>query len=105
MIGVVLPVLPTTPFLLLAAYCFAQSSDRWHAWLLNNKYFGGLIQSWETNRCISKQTKIVALTSMFLVGGVSAWFAIEATGLRVMVFVLMLAGATVVLRIPTCTND
>ena len=54
-VGIVLPVLPTTPFLLLAAGCFAQSSERWHAWLINTRLFGGLIRDWEEHRCIARQ--------------------------------------------------
>ena len=45
--GALLPVLPTTPFLILAASCFAKSSDKWYRWLLNNKQFGPAIRDWE----------------------------------------------------------
>jgi uncharacterized protein len=60
-IGIVLPILPTTPFMLLAAACFAKSSPRFHGWLLNNKVFGSIIKNWQTERYIEKKTKIRAL--------------------------------------------
>ena len=105
-IGAVLPVLPTTPFLLVAAACFAQSSERWLQWLLNNRYAGPLIRDWETNRCFSLRTKIVAISSMTVVGGLSVWLALEDTLHRLMTGALMLTGAIVVLSLPTCpTTD
>ena len=48
--GIVLPILPTTPFILLAAWCFARSSERWHQRLLASELFGPIIDNWERNR-------------------------------------------------------
>jgi len=61
MIGALLPVLPTTPFLLLALTCFANSSPRFHKILLNNRWFGNDLQQWEENRSIARGTKIKAM--------------------------------------------
>ena len=91
--GAVLPVLPTTPFLLLAAACFARSSERWHQWLLTNRFTGPVIESWETNRCISRRTKAVAISSMAVVGGLSVWLALDVTWQRVTAIGLMAIGA------------
>ncbi|WP_232819297.1 YbaN family protein [Saccharospirillum mangrovi] len=60
-LGVVLPVLPTTPFMLLAAVCFARTSPRFHRWLLSSKLFGPLIDNWQRERYIEKRSKRVAL--------------------------------------------
>lgn len=60
-VGVVMPVLPTTPFLLLAAACFARSSPRFHRWLLSTKLFGPLIENWYQERYIEKRAKRIAL--------------------------------------------
>ena len=56
-IGIVLPLLPTTPFLLLAAWCFARSSHSFHTWLVTHKYFGKFIFDWEQHRGISRKNK------------------------------------------------
>ena len=74
LLGVVLPVLPTTPFLLLAAACFARSSPRLHGWLLNHRTFGPPIRNWEENGAISRRAKRLAVGTMaaVLVGSVTA---------------------------------
>ena len=73
-LGVVLPVLPTTPFLLLAAGCFAKSSPRLHGWLLSHPTFGPPIRNWQENGAISRRAKRLAVGSMaaVLVGSVAA---------------------------------
>lgn len=62
--GAVLPLLPTTPFILLAAYCFAKSSPRLHGWLVNHRLFGPLIENWERNGAIDKRSKAIAVAMM-----------------------------------------
>lgn len=101
-IGIPMPVLPTTPFLLLAAWCFARSSERWHQWLLTNKTFGPVISNWEKRRCISLRTKIIAISSMVVLGGSSVAFAIHDGTFQLIALGLMLVGAVVVLQLDTC---
>lgn len=60
-VGAVLPVLPTTPFLLLALACFANSSPRFHKLLLNNRWFGNDLRQWEENRSIKRRSKFKAM--------------------------------------------
>jgi uncharacterized protein len=71
-IGAVLPLVPTTPFLLLAAYAFARSSPRFHGWLTNHRQFGPLIQNWQRNGSIDPRSKRVALGVM-LFALASSW--------------------------------
>jgi len=60
LVGIVLPVLPTTPFVLLAAICFARSSARFHGWLLGHRIAGPLIREWHHYRAMPKRAKRVA---------------------------------------------
>ncbi len=62
--GVLLPLLPTTPFVLVAAFAFAKSSNRLHQWLLDHDVFGPLIDNWRRNGSISRSTKVVSIFSM-----------------------------------------
>lgn len=64
MLGVVLPLLPTTPFLILAAYCYARSSKRMHDWLMNHKVFGPLIDDWHQHGAIRRAAKYMATLSI-----------------------------------------
>jgi uncharacterized membrane protein YbaN (DUF454 family) len=61
LIGIFLPPLPTVPFLLLTAACWAHASPRWHRWLLSRPRLGAVIERWERERCVSRQTKRTAL--------------------------------------------
>ena len=63
-LGVFLPLLPTTPFLILAAFCFSRSSERLHRWLLNQPTFGPMIHDWEQHGVIRRRTKYVSTTLM-----------------------------------------
>jgi len=57
LIGVILPILPTTPFMILSAACFAESSPRFHQFLLHNRWFGEDLQRWERNKTMKRTTK------------------------------------------------
>ena len=90
-VGVVLPLLPTTPFVLVAAFAFARSSDRLHNWLLNHKTFGPLIANWQQYGAISRPAKIMAAISMVAVFGLS--LVLGAPRLALIIQALVLSGA------------
>jgi uncharacterized membrane protein YbaN (DUF454 family) len=76
-IGIVLPILPTTPFLLASAACFCRSSSRMYNWLLDNKLFGEYIRNYREGRGLPMKTKITALTVLWATIGISTVFLLN----------------------------
>ena len=76
-IGAVLPLLPTTPFVLLAAACFARSSPRFHHWLLSHKTMGPIIHRYQRGEGISKTVRNRALILLWLGMGISMWIVAQ----------------------------
>ncbi len=101
-LGVLLPVLPTTPLLLVAAACFARSSEKWHQWLLRNRVFGPMIKNWDDNRCVSLPAKLIAVTMIVLFGGYSVFFVLSEIFLQIITGSLLVIGLWFVLRIKLC---
>jgi uncharacterized membrane protein YbaN (DUF454 family) len=106
-VGVVLPLLPTTPFVLAAAACFAKSSPRMHTWLLGSRVFGPVISNWENKKCIPLRAKLLALTMMTAVGGTSVLFFVPPGWPRLAGAGLIVLGCLVVLPLKVCpgTDD
>jgi uncharacterized membrane protein YbaN (DUF454 family) len=75
-LGIVLPLLPTTPFLLVSAFAFAKSSKRWHTWLIEHKTLGVFITNWQKHGAIDKSAKWLSILSMIIVFGFS--YALKA---------------------------
>ncbi len=90
MIGAVLPLLPTVPFLLLATFCFARSSNRLHDWLINHRFFGPPIVAWEKGGVIGRRAKIMASGSIFATFGVSLYLSAGPIVLGIQAVVLTL---------------
>jgi uncharacterized membrane protein YbaN (DUF454 family) len=103
-VGVLLPVLPGTPFLLLSAWFFARSSEKWHQRLLRSELFGPLLRNWERDHCISCRTKLAAVFSMVLAGGASILFAVQDERIRIAALCLMAVGVITLLSIKTCAG-
>ena len=66
-IGIFVPLLPTTIFILIAAFAFARSSDRLHAWIMSHRLFGPVIQDWQNHGAVSRKGKIFSTVSMILI--------------------------------------
>jgi uncharacterized membrane protein YbaN (DUF454 family) len=98
--GALLPVLPTTPFILLAAACFARSSERFYAWLLDNRVFGPLIRDWRAHRAMPRHAKRVAIAAIVVFLGSSAVFFVENPWGRAALVATGVALVTFLLRIP-----
>jgi uncharacterized membrane protein YbaN (DUF454 family) len=100
LVGVLLPVLPTTPFLLVAAAAFAKSSPRLHGWLLGHPFLGPPIRNWEENGAISAGAKRLAIGTMAVVFGLSLWLGLSWKILLAQ-GVLMSVGAAFILTRPS----
>lgn len=91
-IGVVLPGVPATVFLLMAAWAAARSSPRLHAWLLDHRLFGPMLRDWENGHCVSRRAKWSAAATMAVGAVVLVWTAyrpwIAAAGIGCMAVVL-----------------
>ena len=87
--GTVLPLVPTTPFVLVSVFAFAKSSPRLHNWLINHPKFGPLIQNWQQHGAIDRRTKTIALTVMVLTPIVT-WL-IGASSLVVIIQIIVLS--------------
>jgi uncharacterized membrane protein YbaN (DUF454 family) len=99
-LGAVLPMLPTTPFLLLASYFFVRSSARLNNWLLRSRLFGGLIRDWQRHRGVRPRVKVVALVVLVLAVLTSAFLGGLPWYLVLLLVALGGVGAAVVLRLP-----
>ncbi|AVX05536.1 inner membrane protein [Maritalea myrionectae] len=76
-IGVFLPILPTTPFLILAAFGFARSNEKIHTWLIEHPQLGPPIADWEKYHAISTRAKITAVTTMAVVFSISVLIGLD----------------------------
>lgn len=99
--GIFLPVLPTTPFMLLAAACFARSSERFHHWLLHHRLLGATVREWEQHRSIRRRTKWIAIVTMAATLAVSVIFFVPHPALQVALALFGLALAIYLYRIPS----
>jgi len=103
--GIFLPVLPTTPFLLLAAACFVRSSDRFYRWLINHRVFGAYIRNYREHRAITLQAKIVTLTLLWATIGYSAFVVIDSLPVRIVLLLIAVGVTAHVLCLRTCTPE
>jgi len=100
-IGIFVPVLPTTPFLLLASFCFVRSSPRLNRWLMNHRVFGRYVRDWEEKRGVRSSVKVTAFT-MMAVAAVATTVLAELPGWALgLMYGLIGVGAFVVWRLPT----
>lgn len=99
-VGVLLPVLPTTPFLLLSAACFANSSEKFYHWLLNNKIFGSYIRDYREGKGVCRKHKMAGMIAVWLTISISV-LAVSSWWLRGFLFLVALAVTFHLYRIPT----
>lgn len=96
-IGAVLPIMPTVPFLLLAAFCFARSNPAWEKRLLDHPHWGPQILDWRERRAISRKTKITAI-AMIAAGVGFTWLTLGFPWVWISLAVLFVVGGWIATR-------
>jgi uncharacterized membrane protein YbaN (DUF454 family) len=99
-LGTVLPILPTTPFLLLTSYFLARSSPRLNAALLHSRFFGPILTDWQEHRGVRRDIKLKAVTVVICTVGASIYLTAASSIVAVGVISLALIGIIVILRLP-----
>lgn len=101
MVGVVVPGLPTTPFLLLSAALYVRSSERMYSWLLNHRLFGKPIREFRATRSISLRTKLISIGTMWAMILLSIFLFIENLAVEITIAALGIVGTIFLLFIRT----
>jgi uncharacterized membrane protein YbaN (DUF454 family) len=104
-VGIFLPLLPTTPFLLLAAACFIRSSDRLYLWLITHKWFGPYIKNYREHKAITKRAKVAILLLLWGTLGYTAIGVISALAARVLLLLIGVGVTLHVLSLKTLTSE
>jgi len=93
-IGIFVPILPTTPFLLLAAACYMRSSERFYQWLIKNRIFGSYVRNYIEGRGMPVKLKIFIIFLLWLTIGLSITFGVQNTVVRI-VLICVAIGVTI----------
>lgn len=101
LLGIALPVLPTTPFLLLTAYCYLRSAPNWHKRLLASKHLGPYIRNFQENKCIPVRIKVYAISMLWLTIGTSAIFFVQLWWVRLLLLVVAIGVTWHILSYPS----
>jgi uncharacterized membrane protein YbaN (DUF454 family) len=99
--GIFLPLLPTTPFLLLAAACYAGSSKKFYRWLISNRWFGDYIRNYREGRGLTAKVKLLSVLSLWATIGYSAGFIVQSYMIRVLLIGIAVAVSAHILSRPT----
>lgn len=100
-VGIFLPILPTTPFLLLSAACYLRSSERMHKWLLNNRWFGKYIRNYQEGKGIPLKTKVLAMIVLWVAILYSAFIFLDEILIAQIVLLAIALGVSIhLVRLP-----
>ena len=99
-VGIIVPLLPTTPFLLLSAYCFNHSSEKFHNYILNNKIFVQYIRDYNEKKGITLKNKITAISLLILSIGFSM-YKLNHLHIRIMLVVVFIGVSFHILKLKT----
>lgn len=100
-IGIALPILPTTPFLLLTAFCYLKSAPVWHKRLLQSKHLGPYIKNFQENKCIPLRIKVYSISMLWLTISISAIFFVSLWWVRALLFAIAVGVTIHILSYPS----
>jgi uncharacterized protein len=103
-LGAVLPVLPTTPFLLLTSYFLARASPRLNRWLLTSRFFGPILRDWQQLGGVRPDVKSKAIMIVLLAVALSLWLTDLSSAYRWIAAAIALIGIGVILRLPAAES-
>jgi len=104
-VGIFIPLLPTTPFLLLTAACYAQGSDRFYNWLLCNKLFGNYIRNYREGKSIALNVKLISLLLLWATILFSAIFVVSAFLIKIILITIAIAVTIHIFTIRSIKNQ
>ncbi len=103
--GIFLPVLPTTPFLLLSAACYVRSSKKLYLWLIHHRVFGLYIRSYILYKAISLRAKIISISALWIVMVSTIFFFISLSWLRILLFCIGIGVTVYLVYLKTLTKE
>ena len=101
-VGILLPLVPTTPFLLLAAWCFARSSERFYSLLVNNRWLGPYIRNYRDGRGMTLRAKVSTLSVLWIAMIIGAGFVVPILWARLLLVGIGVGVTVFLLSLPTC---
>ena len=104
-LGIAIPLLPTTPLLILSSICFLNSSDKLYNWILDNKFFGKYIVGYTKYRAVSLQSKIVSLVILWIGIGSSAVFFVKNIWIRIALIIIAIAVTIHIILLKNMTDE
>jgi len=105
LLGVFLPILPTTPFLLLAAACYARSSKRIYDWLIQNKWFGSYIKNYQEGKGIPLKVKILTISILWVTILLSAFSILQIFWVKILLIIIAFGVTIHILTMKTCKKN
>ena len=99
-IGIFLPGIPTTPFLIVALWAFAKSSKKFHSWLLNHKRFGPILRNWENHKVVPKNAKIL-MVILQIIAVIIVHYSLDNIFITTGLSVLLICVAWYVISLPS----
>jgi uncharacterized membrane protein YbaN (DUF454 family) len=104
-IGLFLPIIPTTPLVILAAACYYRGSDRLHNWILSSRWFGETVKNYQEGRGLNRDTKVRAISMMWAMILISAGFFVSNLFVRVAIICVAIGVTVYLVRLPTLEKN